>query len=414
MGLFTFSDLRFKTAARSGFGVNGKLVGNSTYDTKLTRYPIDLGDSDKGHYIIIHINEQVKTRFPGEPGGDTPTVLLNGGIPPLYSAVNSSVAGAGKALDKVQETLNKFTNGASSSLANKAVDLIGQDTINNLKGFLGKLGSSATGGRDLNQVLSQGARTIRRTSETIALYMPDTLAFNFNQQYSSLNLNDGLTPALVSAVASIVDEKGNLRGDNEIFKNLTPFGVNLAAKATGSNFLQAGATAVLGVVQNPQLEMLYTSPQFRNFRFDFVFYPRSEAEARSVQSIIDSLRYHQAPEIAAEGAGFFLVPPSEFDIKFYYNGKENPNIPKISTCVLSGIDLDFAPNGFAAYEVPGQTQPSVGGTGMPVAIRMGLSFQETQVFTKANYRHGAALSNFPELRTPAEIKAGDDLKDFYG
>ena len=387
MGLFTFSDLRFKTAASSGFGVNGKLVGNDKYDTNLTRYPIDLGDSDKGHYIIIHINEQVKTRFPGQKSEDTPTVLLNGGIPPLYSAINSGLAGVDNFLDNLQNYLNTSTNGASSSLANKAVrelsNLIGEKNINTVRGFLDNLGSSVTGGRNLNEVLSQGARTIRRTKETIALYMPDTLAFNFEQKYNSnLSLSDGLIPTFVSAVAS----GANARDFSEFAKNLTPFGINLAAKATGSNFLQAGATAFLGVVQNPQLEMLYTSPEFRKFKFEFVFYPRSEAEARNVQSIITSFRFHQAPEIAAEGAGFFLVPPSEFDIKFYCNGEENPNIPKISTCVLSNIDLDFAPNGsFAAYEVPGQIDPSSGGTGMPVAIRMTLSFQETQVLTKANF-----------------------------
>jgi hypothetical protein len=83
-----------------------------------------------------------------------------------------------------------------------------------------------------------------------------------------------------------------------------------------------------------------------------------------------------------------LVPPSEFDISFYYNGQENPNIPSISTCVLANIETDYAPNGqFAAYEVPNGTggNPTLGGTGMPVGIRLALTFKETQILTKFNY-----------------------------
>jgi hypothetical protein len=133
------------------------------------------------------------------------------------------------------------------------------------------------------------------------------------------------------------------------------------------------------------VEMLYSSPQFRDFRFDFMFYPRSQKEAMEVQKILNKLHFHQAPEIRNDTYSVFLIPPSEFDIKFYYNGIENENIPKISTCVLKSIDVDYAPGGFSAYEVPGEFEPALGKTGMPVAIRLSLSFTETEFMTKAHY-----------------------------
>ena len=123
-----------------------------------------------------------------------------------------------------------------------------------------------------------------------------------------------------------------------------------------------------------------------------MLYPRSTKEAQQVQNILNRLRFHQAPEILGQGSsgglgGFFLVPPSEFDIKFYYNGRINPNIPKISTCVLTSIDTDYAPNGWAAYEVPSDVgNPSLGKTGMPVGIRLSLTFQETEIMTKDNFK----------------------------
>jgi hypothetical protein len=108
---------------------------------------------------------------------------------------------------------------------------------------------------------------------------------------------------------------------------------------------------------NPMLEMIYKSPNFRQFQFDFTFYPRDEKEALEVQKIIERLRFHQAPELAS--AQGFLIPPSEFDIKFYYGSSQNPNIPAIATCVLTNIDVNYAPNGFSAYEVPGENNPLI-------------------------------------------------------
>jgi hypothetical protein len=54
---------------------------------------------------------------------------------------------------------------------------------------------------------------------------------------------------------------------------------------------------------------------------------------------------------------------------------------------LKTIDVNYAPNGFTAYEVPGQNNPSLGRTGMPVAIQVQLQFQETSYLTKEDYRN---------------------------
>ena len=159
----------------------------------------------------------------------------------------------------------------------------------------------------------------------------------------------------------------------------------------GENTARLGFTAATGMVRNPMLEMIYKSPNFRSFQFDFTFYPRDEMEALEAQRILERFRYHQAPEILA-GTGGFLVPPSEFDIKFYYAGRENPNIPQIATCVLTQLDVNYAPNGFAAYETPGENNPALGRTGMPVAIQFTMQFQEVTYLTKADFRKDLANS----------------------
>ena len=104
------------------------------------------------------------------------------------------------------------------------------------------------------------------------------------------------------------------------------------------------------------------------------------------------------------------MPPSEFDIKFYYNGKENPNIPKISTCVLNNINVDYAPSGFSAYEVPGDTTPNMGRTGMPVGIRLQLNFTETEIVTKNLLSENSQFDIFNRLGGTA----GEDGYTYYG
>jgi hypothetical protein len=143
-----------------------------------------------------------------------------------------------------------------------------------------------------------------------------------------------------------------------------------------------------------------------------MFYPRSRIEAKEVQNIIHRIRFHQAPEVLGNNSagglgGYFLVPPSEFDIKFYYNGGENPNIPSISTCVLQTVDVDYAPSGFAAYEVlEDKGIPKTGSTGMPVGIRLGLVFKETQIITKFDLSQEADRNGGRNFFSQAENEMG--------
>jgi hypothetical protein len=219
--------------------------------------------------------------------------------------------------------------------------------------------------------------------------MPDTLNFTHNQGYSDVKMGGGMFGAAGAALQAAQGATTIEDFISKIGNNASPFLVKGLSSFAG----ELGATAfagAFGFVTNPALEVLYSSPALRSFRFDFMFYPRSVKEGKEVQNILDRLRFHQAPELLGSQnvgglGGFFMVPPSEFDIKFYYNGLENPNIPKISTCALETIDIDYAPNGFSAYEVPSGQYATKGGTGMPVGIRLSLQFKELEMLTKSNF-----------------------------
>ena len=342
MSLFSFANISFGSKERK-VGVDTNLGLKRDYALDLYRYPIDLGSADKGHYMVFHINKQSRSKLSNNTVNDNPTVIQN-------------------RIDYGIKSPATYLMGALTGDANKGLSF---------------------------------TRTITRISDTVALYMPDTVTFQHQQGYTDVGLTGLLAAAgsVVSQGSSIIDNLKNLSGADRLKAlagNLSPM---IANYIKDNPALSAGFTALTGTVVNPMLEMIYSTPSFREFRYDFMFYPRSEKEAVEVQNIINRFQFHQAPEIESEGEGFFLIPPSEFDILFYYNGQINPNIPKISTCVLTNIDIDYAPNGFASYETQGEVGPKRGRTGMPVAIRMSLNFKETEIMTKSNFNPKTAFNN---------------------
>ena len=396
MALFNLlgGGITFGTESRSGISA----LTSSQYQSSTFRYPIDLGAADKGHYILININEQINTSFPGtQVRGDAPSVLSNkaqleGAFGKFTTA--GTLANTGQLLSKaaaaladnvplvktIYDGVNKITG---------AGDIFG--------GFLGQLNSNI------------GVRTVRRISDTIALYMPNNLTFSDNQGYNSVTPGGSTAQAVLSGLNSLTDSyknSGNTVDAKQLLKSVAPFLFSSAlnsAGPTGQILFTAGSG---GLVQNPMLEILYSSPSFRSFRFDFAMFPRDEQEAEVVLKIIDTLRFHQAPELVSNSGGYFLYPPSEFDIGFYYNGQVNPNIPRISTCVLESIETNYAPGGFAAYEVPGVTTPKRGQTGMPVGINLSLSFKETEYLVKGSPLLNNLRTNtgkVPTLGTAAAI-----------
>jgi len=337
MSLFSFANISFGSKSRK-IDASKNLISSNEYN--IYRYPIDLGSSDKGHYMVFHVNGQLRSKLVGssQAVNDRPTIIDN---KIAFGVPNAAQVGIG---------------------------------------FAG-----ATRDEQIRFV-----RTIRRVKDTMALYMPDTLMFKHNQGYSDVGLTGLLAAGIATATQgqSMLDTVKNPNSDvmDKIVKIAGNFSPIIATQIKNNALLSAGFTAYSGLVVNPMLEMIYTSPSFREFRFDFVFHPRSEKEAMEVQNIINRFYFHQAPEIYEKGAGFFLIPPSEFDILFYYNGGINPNIPKISTCVLTNVDVNYAPSGFAAYEVQGQVTPEPGKTGMPVSITLSLNFKETEIMTKDNFK----------------------------
>lgn len=431
MAFFSLTDIKYVPGQNRQFELNP-----DQFNIYNKRYPIDVGNTDKAHYMMFFINVQERTQVGGYTYDDTTTAKVLENMSGSQNALGAIQNVLNQGLDYLS-TLNTQTDSSISDLqyyteGGAADDGTTEGIVSqiNSSNILSKIGQAAQSVKDTD-LLKRGNffRTVKRTKDTVALYMPDTLAFDYHQSYSDISVSKdlGLAGLAAQAGASILDQR-NRTDKSTAIQNLSPFVAEYAKKVGGDTTFTAFTAATGGVLAvNPQLELIYQSPSFRNFRFQFMFYPRSKQEAQQVLGIIDTFRYHQAPEVLTSTYGRYLVPPSEFDIKFFYNGQENPNIPQISTCVLTDISVDYAPSGFASYETLSNT-PERGGTGMPVAIRMDLAFKEVEIITKQfltgerrSYRFTGDIDGEDningldfggEMRTQAEIDASNELGDW--
>ena len=229
-------------------------------------------------------------------------------------------------------------------------------------------------------------RKTRRAAGSIALYMPDTVNQTVVNDYDQVSLTQAL------GTAGLVMQAGGSLINDISESNLKNIGQTLGSSVGGAEIKGAlgektgafgqGITDVLlfsaGYAQNPQVELLFKTIQNREFLFDFKFVPRNKKEAEVIVKIIQAFRFFAAPEIPTTGQGRYFVPPSEFDIQFMVGEKINPNLPKVATCVLQGIDVNYGSAGqWTAFD-----------DGMPVEISMQLRFKEVEIMHKELIKQG--------------------------
>ena len=307
----------------------------SDYDFKNHSYPSNLGAANRGHWINFYINVHNNTKY------ETGQIITN-------------MVGTAQSLQNANKG-NYITTDKIKSYPIPVVDI-------------------------KTPVLTLGRQT-KRIKEAIALYMPDTVNVNYGATWETTSLTDALGKIGMAGQLGVAFAEDEAKWT----KSLQTLASNPGVQAEVASMLaeKAGIDAqgvimhAAGTALNPQLEVTFKGVDLRTFQFDFVFAPRNVDEARSVQNIITSFKFHMAPEISRTGKGRYMVPPSEFDIEFIKDGIVNDRIHKVTTCVLQSMNVDYAPNGWATFV-----------DGAPVQSRMTLQFEEVEIITKERIVQG--------------------------
>jgi len=322
-------------------------LNQSEYDFNYRYFPSDLAQNYNGHYMVININVPTSVT-----GNDT---ARGGYTDPRFMTLTNEMS----KVDRLRFQ-NYSTPGANPSARN-------------------------------SESLSV-PRFTRRIKESIALFMPSSLVHTSHNLYEEVSLT-ALGGKVMSVAASAVTGTGGA---------LAGQALNAATGGTAGRIVDAagkviGATASLAKYPiNPRVEILFSTTPQRQYVFEVLMAPRNEQESQSIEAIIRTLRFHAAPEIGSGTslggsvgelvntvtsglAGFTFIPPAEFDITFYTRGQENPHIPRINTCVLEKIEIDYSPAGgvYSTFQ-----------NGFPVAVRLSMAFREVEILHKLRVLQG--------------------------
>lgn len=373
----------------SAKGPLAKLTQNA-FSTKDLRYPINLGTNNfEGlHYVTFYINVQEKSKYNvQERTAVGPTINQN--------RDRDAAAGVGQLANQGVGFFGELVSGSAFGAAGGEIaGSVGAA----LGGPAGAVGGAIAGGV-LGGALGTAvvksidlSRKTKRIKTAVSMYMPDTINQQIIHEYGEISMTEAL--GMVGAIGQGAQAVGaSMEG---YFNSAFGDGAKADLKGAGAGSLaELGGTlaeksgvfgggikeAILfsaGLALNPQVEILYQKTGHREFLFDFKMIARSEEEAKAIRNIIKEFKFHSAPELLPGSSGRFFIPPAEFDIKFFYNGKENLNIHKISSCVLVGMDVNYASAGqWTTFE-----------DGMPVEIAMQLRFKELELIHKGRVEEG--------------------------
>jgi hypothetical protein len=318
------------------YNIDDNTLDQSEYDFRYRTFPADLANDYVGHYVVININVPVFARS-GE--------------------ARTSYGGARFGQNILENEFSK-------------VDTLRFGNAMNVGGT-----SPITGQPTLNAEPLSIPRYTRRIKESIAMFMPNPVIFNTTNEFQEISLTAMASGLLSGAGAIVGGFIGGARGGVEGAQGGSAAGGNLVS---GAGNIIGQTSSILGYPINPRVEVLFSKTNLRQFVLEFLMAPRNEQESENMKAIIRTLRFHSAPELDTSTAGFTWIPPAEFDVTFFDKGRENTNIPRINTCVLDRIEVDYAPTG--VY--------STFSNGHPVAARLSLGMREVEVVHKRRVLQG--------------------------
>ena len=154
-----------------------------------------------------------------------------------------------------------------------------------------------------------------------------------------------ITSGISGLDKSLTEAKDQLQGSTADFQTLV--GSAFAEKAANVKGLLARTQ---GVIQNPNLELLFQKPTLRPFSFQFKLSARNKGEAEQIIKIIRFFKQNMSPQKGGGSGGtsanLFLKAPNTFQIHYMHKGtEEHPYIGRAKECAMTSFEVDYTPDG---------------------------------------------------------------------
>ena len=320
------------------------VLGAQSRQSPILSYPDDVAvDPMQGHYILFGIR-QTKPGKLERPKKQAGVIGGRGGDP------------------------RQFING----LTKDALDTVLND------------GFKEAQGKNTSIRLKTGTST--QLVQSIALYMPPQVSVSYEAKYADQEIG-----VLAEAGADAIRA---LFGSGDFSAAKLGSDVLTAVQGKGLDALDAvapGARALValerGKIVTPRMELMFEGIGRRNFEFSFVMIPKSLSEAERIREIVRAFKVHMTSDVAtAEFGGSKNVRelniPDVFDIKYMYRDRENTYLNKISTCSLTGMNVQYGGDRYTAYEPDGSGSPP------PQRTSLSLNFTELEIMYRNRIEDG--------------------------
>lgn len=243
------------------------------------------------------------------------------------------------------------------------------------------LGSASALYKGYTKTSVYGPKNKAKGYQNIILFMPEDLGSEMKGQWGaagwglaaqSLLKTVGTKDNLAEAVTT------SLAGLNSALKIGVYDGVTKAVNGLtgGSADINQVMGGISGTIINPNVEMMYQAPDLRTFTLNFKMVPRNAKEAVEIRKICTTFRRAMLPSFGgaawlnqAKNVGGLLTIPKIVQPTFMSGSSPNEYIPQYKPCVISGVTINYTPDGaWAAYK-----------GGSPVATNLSIDFKETKL-----------------------------------
>ena len=283
----------------------------------------------------------------------------------------------------------------------------------------GSSGMSSGGGTQLPKYNESAMYSRAEVLTPVVLYMPEDISSQYKSNWTGKAFSNVARDAMEAASAEGWGKiKGLGAGVNNLMKRSKALvgaqAIRSATqKITGDTLSNDDVFGgISGVILNPNAEMLFGGTEFRNFTLTYKLVPRNEDESLACKKIISTFKQAMLPMHSVVGADAsvfgtegtdavgqekssrgkwgnftwdfwgwagtgrnnnidngFIAVPHLVNVAFMSGSGINENVPQYKMCAITNVDVNYTPDGaWATY-----------GDGSPVAIQLGISFQETKL-----------------------------------
>ena len=227
---------------------------------------------------------------------------------------------------------------------------------------------------------------------SVMLYMPEDISTGFRANWDGKSMSNLTTDALRA-----LGQKGLGNKTAGAITTLQNFTDKMEALA-GAALVQTAASklggdslsyddifgGISGAIFNPNTELLFGGIQMRNLQLAFKLVPRHAKESSHINGMIKQFKRAILPT-SQPGEVFgknennknlgiklgFIGVPKLVRVSFMKGPGEHPVLPRFKMMALTGVDVNYTPDGtYATYNDE---------QGQPVAIGLQLNFQETKI-----------------------------------